>query len=333
MPRSFRESRSLDEHGDSRFCDAQNEMKAGNINSSRSDGASLGSVPAGNAPLNGAARRLYRRIEPERGFAPLNLGEIWRFRDLLATLAGRDVKLRYRQTALGVLWVILQPLLGAGILSFVFNRIAGLPTDGVPPFAFSFAGMLAFTLFSSIISKASLSLLQNAQMISKVFFPRLILPLSVTLSSFLDLLVGSALMIFLMAIYHLSPSVGFLLLPVWLGLITILALGLGLFFGALMVSYRDVQYVLPVLVSLLTFASPISYPVSFVMNKLPVGAQPLYFLLNPLASLMAAFRWSLLGRGEVDWPYVAFAAFLSVAIFVGGAFSFKKMEGRFADVI
>lgn len=293
----------------------------------------LSSTPSDGALSTAPNRRFYRRIEPERGWAPLNLSEIWRFRDLLSTLSGRDIKLRYRQTALGALWVILQPLLGAGILSFVFNKIAGLPTDGVPPFAFSFAGMLAFTVFSSIITKASMSLVQNSQMISKVFFPRLILPLSITTSSFLDFVVGMGLMIVLMVGYHLIPGLGFLLLPLWLFLIAILALGLGLFFGALMVSYRDVQYVLPVLVSLLTFASPISYPVSFVTAKLPVAVQPFYFLLNPLAPLLSAFRWSLIGRGEVNWGYVAFASVVSVLIFVAGAFSFKAMEGRFADVI
>lgn len=280
-----------------------------------------------------APKRPYLRIEPDKGWVALNWREVWRFRDLLATLASRDVKLRYRQTALGVLWVILQPLLGAGILSFVFNTIAGLPTDGVSPFVFSFAGMLGYTVFSSILTKASSSLLQNSQMVSKVFFPRLILPLSVTFSSFLDFTVGLVVMVFLLLLTGITPTWGLLLLPVWLLLITLFALGCGLFFGALMVSYRDVQYVVPVLVGLLNFASPVAYPVSFVLSKLPAQFHLLYFLLNPLASLLSAFRWSLLGQGAVQWNYVAFSAVVSVAVFIIGAYSFKSMEGRLSDVI
>lgn len=286
-----------------------------------------------NAPLPHDAQRPYLRVQPDTGWLALNWREIWRFRDLLSTLATRDVKLRYRQTALGVLWVILQPLMGAGILTFVFNTLLKAPTGGVPPFVYAFSGMLAFTLFSSILTKSSNSLVQNAQMISKVFFPRLILPLSVTFSSFLDLAVGLVMMALLLLLYGIVPGLGLLLLPLWMGFIALFALGCGLFFGALMVSYRDVQYVLPVLVSLLTFASPVAYSVTDVIVGLPAASRPFYFLLNPLASLLLAFRWSILGRGEVQWGYVAFAALASVAAFIVGAIAFKSMEGKFADVI
>ncbi|HEX8463437.1 MAG TPA: ABC transporter permease [Abditibacterium sp.] len=280
-----------------------------------------------------APKRPHLRIEPDKGWVALNLREVWRFRDLLLTLAARDVKLRYRQTALGVLWVVLQPLLGAGILSFVFNTIAGLPTDGVSPFAFSFAGMLGYTVFSSILTKASTSLVQNSQMVSKVFFPRLILPISVTFSSFLDFAVGFVVMLFLLLGNHIALTPALLLIPIWLLLISMLALGVGLFFGALMVSYRDVQYVVPVLIGLLNFASPVAYPVSFVLSKLSSGVHPLYFLLNPLAALLSAFRWSLLGQGDVEWRYVVFSAGVSVVVFFIGAYAFKSLEGRLADVI
>ncbi|RYG55795.1 ABC transporter permease, partial [bacterium] len=137
----------------------------------------------------------------------------------------------------------------------------------------------------------------------------------------------------LMAVNGLTPHWSWLLLPVWIGLITIFALGGGLFFGALMVSYRDVQYVLPVLVSLLTFASPVAYPVSYVTSKLPEALHPAYFLLNPLASLLSAFRWSMLGQGEVNWFYVGFASIVSIAAFMVGSLAFKSMEARFVDVI
>jgi lipopolysaccharide transport system permease protein len=275
----------------------------------------------------------YLSIRPPSGWQALDLREVWQFRDLLFSLAARDVKLRYRQTALGALWVLLQPLLGAGILSFVFNRLAALPTSGVPPILFSYVGMLGFTLFSSTLSKASTSLVGNSQLISKVYFPRLILPLSAVLSSLVDFGVGLLMLLVLMAIYHVTPTAALLSVPLWLGLILLLSLGSGLFFSAVMVTYRDVQYVLPVLVSFLTFASPIAYSISFVIAKMPSGTRSLYFFLNPLASLLEALRHSLLGSGEVPWNYVGLASLLALGTFVFGVLSFRQMEERFADVI
>lgn len=272
-------------------------------------------------------------IRPPTRWQALDLSEVWAFRDLLFSLAARDVKLRYRQTALGALWVLLQPLLGAGILSFVFNRIAALPTGGVPPILFSYVGMLGFTLFSSTLSKASASLVGNTQLISKVYFPRLILPLSTVLSSLVDFGVGLLALAVLMVIFHIAPTASLLLLPLWLALILLLSLGVGLFFSAVMVSYRDVQYVVPVLVSFLTLASPIAYASSFVAQKLSVEVRPLYFLLNPLASLLDAFRVSIVGSGGVLWPYALVASVLSVGVFVAGMVAFRQMEQKFADVI
>lgn len=267
------------------------------------------------------------------GWQAINLRQIWLYRDLLMTLATRDVKLRYRQTALGAIWVILQPLLGAGVLSFVFNRVANVPTGNVPPFVFAFVGMLGFTAFSSTLSKASGSLVGNAQLVSKVFFPRLVLPLSTVLSTLVDFGVSLAMLFVLMLIYRINPVPQLVLLPMWLALILLLSLGCGLIASALTVTYRDVQYVLPVVINLLTFASPIAYAASFAASKLPTGLQPFYFALNPLAGLLEAFRWSLLGGGEVQWGYVACSTVFSVFLFVAGAFAFKKMERKFADVI
>ena len=272
-------------------------------------------------------------LKPSSGWQAINLSQLWQYRDLLMTLAMRDVKLRYRQTALGAIWVILQPLLGAGILSFVFNRVANIPTGSVPPFVFSFAGMLGFTVFSSTLSKSSASLVGNSQLVSKVFFPRLVLPLSTVLSTLVDFGVSLVMLFVLMAIYRIVPGVQILLVPLWLALMLLMSLGCGLVAAAVMVSYRDVQYVLPVVVNLLTFASPIAYATSFVASKLPAGSEPLYFLLNPLASLLEAFRWSLLGSGEVNWGYVVYSAVFALALFAIGAFAFKKMERKFADVI
>jgi lipopolysaccharide transport system permease protein len=267
-------------------------------------------------------------IRPSRGWAALDLRELWQFRDLLLTLAMRDVKLRYKQTALGVVWVVLQPLVSAGIFSFVFGKVAKLPSDGVPYFVFSYAGLLAWNAFSSTLSKVSGSLVGNANLVSKVYFPRLTLPLSTVFSSLLDFGVALVMLAVLMVVYHVVPGLGLLLLPVWLLLLLLLSIGFGLFAASLMVSYRDIQYILPVATQFLLYASPIAYAVSAVPEKFR-----LIYFLNPLSSLLEAFRWSLLNRGSLHPGMLAYATLFSVGIFLLGAFSFKRMERRFADVI
>ena len=274
-------------------------------------------------------RKPYLMIRPPSGWAALNLRELWQFRDLLFTLAGRDVKLRYRQTLLGVIWVVLQPLLGAGVMTIVFGMIAKLQTSGVPAFVFSFAGMLGWNAFNTTLSKAGLSLVGNAHLVSKVYFPRLALPLSTVLSTLLDFAVGLVVMIVLLICYRIAPGRQVLLLPVWLLLVLILGTGLGLWTSALSVQYRDVQYVMPVVLTLLQFVSPIGYSVQGNVK----GRLLQWYMLNPLAGLLEGFHWSLLGRGEVHWGYVAYAAIIAGITFLAGAAAFKRMERRFADII
>ena len=206
----------------------------------------------------------YLLIEPSRGWAALNVKELWQFRDLLTTLAARDVKLRYRQTALGAVWVILQPLLAAGIFAVVFGKVAKLPSDGVPYFLFAYAGLLGWNAFNSTLTKVSTCLIQNSALVSKVFFPRLVLPLSTVFSTLVDFGVALAMMAVLMVLYGVVPSLSLLLLPFWLLLTLLLAVGAGLYAAALMVSYRDVQYVLPVVTQFLLYASPVAYALSTV---------------------------------------------------------------------
>jgi lipopolysaccharide transport system permease protein len=267
-------------------------------------------------------------IRPSSFWRSFDFRELWQFRDLLLVLGGRDVKLRYRQTALGVIWVILQPLVAAGVFAFVFGKVARLPSGGVPYFLLAYAGFLAWSAFQSTFAKTSLSLVQNTQLVSKVFFPRLVLPLSTVLSTLLDFAVGLALLLVLLPFYGLQPGPEILLIPVWLVLLQLLALGLGLYASALVVSYRDVQHALPVLAQLLLYASPIAYPAAAVPERL----RDIY-LLNPLAGLIEAFRWSVLGRGNVDWSSVAYAGVCSVLVFLAGALAFRSMEKKFADVI
>lgn len=273
------------------------------------------------------------RIRPSSGWAALNLRDVWTFRDLLVALAARDVKLRYRQTALGVAWVVLQPLLGAGILTFVFGTIAKLPApDGVPGYLFVLAGMLAWNVFSTTLTKAGTCLVGNAQLVSKVYFPRLVLPLSTVLSALIDFAVGGVCLAVLMAVKGVAPGWPVVLLPVWLGLMVCLAVGIGLYAAGLTVSYRDVQYVLPVAIQMLLYASPVAYSVTVALDRLPAGARR-WFLLNPLAGLLDAFRWSALGGRPPHWPAVGWAAGVSVAVLGAGLFAFRRMERRFADVI
>ncbi|MCC6484196.1 MAG: ABC transporter permease [Armatimonadetes bacterium] len=267
-------------------------------------------------------------IRPSRGWSPINLRELWMFRDLLLVLAGRDVKLRYRQTALGAIWVILQPLMAAGIFAVVFGKVAKLPSDGVPYFLFAYAGQLGWGVFSGTLSKSSLSLVGNAHLVSKIYFPRLVLPLSTTLGVLLDFAVALGMMVVLMALYHVRPHAGLLLLPVWMVLILMLSLGLGLIAAALTVSYRDIQHILPVIIPFIMYASPVAYS----MQAVPASLKP-FFLVNPMSGLLEAFRWSLLGTGHLRPDFLGYSAAAAVLVFFFGAFSFRKMERKFADVI
>jgi homopolymeric O-antigen transport system permease protein len=271
-------------------------------------------------------------ITPPNRWQAIDFAEIWEFRDLLLALAVRDVKLRYKQTALGIAWVVLQPLIGAGIFTFVFGVLADLPSEGLPPFLVSFAGMFAWTAFSQSINKVSICMVGNAQMISKVYFPRLVLPLSQVASVLVDLAVSLGLVAVLLALYRINPGWQVLLLPVWVLAIFLLAVGVGNWAAALMVSYRDVRYVMPVMVQFLLYASPVGYALVAIQEKVPDWAVTLY-MLNPLASLIEATRWSMLGTGQLHAGWLAYSLTLSLVAFVIGAYVFRSMERKFADVI
>jgi lipopolysaccharide transport system permease protein len=278
--------------------------------------------------VEAAAPKPWLKIRPRRGWGAIDLHELWQFRDLVMTLALRDLRLRYKQTALGVIWVVLQPLLAAGVFSFVFGKVARLPSDGLPYFLFSYAGLLGWNLFNSTLSKCSGCLVGNSQLISKVFFPRLVLPLSTVPSALIDFTVALGMMAALMGIYRVAPMPALLLLPLWMGVLILLALGIGLCTASLAVSYRDVQYILPVFMQILLYASPIAYSLSAVPRHLRA-----FFLLNPLSGPLEAFRWSLLRTAPPPAASLVYAIAVSVVVFFVGAYSFKRMERKFADVI
>jgi len=289
--------------------------------------------PVAQADLHAPPPKPYLTIQPTSGWAAINLRELWQFRDLLMSLAGRDLKLRYKQTVLGVIWVVLQPLMAAGIFSFVFGKLASFPSHGVPYFLFSYTGLLGWNLFSNTLTKTSGCLLGNSQLISKVFFPRLVLPLSTIPSVMVDFAVAAAMLIVLMLICHHAPGLPLLLLPLWMAVLLLFALGVGLCTAALAVSYRDVQYILPVAVQALLYASPIAYALSDALAKLAHPWERIVYELNPLAAPLEAFRWSLLNITPPPVLPLTCAASVSAIVFLVGAFSFKRMERKFADVI
>lgn len=268
-------------------------------------------------------------IKPRRSWLPARPAEIWAFRELLFRFAARDVTLRYRQAALGVVWVVLVPLLGAGVLSFVFSGVADLKgPDGVPYFVFTMSGMVAWTAFSQIAVRASSSLVGNSQLVGKVYFPRLLLPLSTVLSTLVDVAVSLVLLGVLLVANRVNPGVGLLLAPVWFLLFIALALGVGLSAGALMVRYRDVQYILPVAIQFLLFASPVAY----ALGTVPTSARTLY-QLNPLTGLLEGIRWSLIGTPAPSGILVAYSSIVALVSLLVGTMVFSRLESQFADVI
>ncbi|WP_278235247.1 ABC transporter permease [Isoptericola sp. AK164] len=254
--------------------------------------------------------------------------ELWEAREILYRFGVRDVVLRYRQTAVGVTWVVLQPLVTAGIFAVVFGRVAGLPTGGVPYFLFAFAGTIAWTVFSGILTRAAPSLVANQALVSKVFFPRVVVPLSTTLSVLLDFVVSLLLFAVLLVVNGVNPGWAALLVPVWTLCALALGSGAGLAASAVMVKYRDVQYVMPWLVQVLMYATPVAYS----LDAVPAGLE-WWFEANPLTWLMECFRWSLLGTSAPPaWQVVALVV-ASVVALAGGLLVFQQREREFADVI
>lgn len=268
-------------------------------------------------------------IKPPKGLAALDLRSLWEFRDLLFAFADRDIRLRYRQTVLGVAWVVLQPLMGAGVFAIVFGVIAKLPSQGVPYFLVSFAGLLGWTVFFGSITRISPSLVANAPLIRKVFFPRLLVPLGVIPSVLVDLAVGLVVMIVLLIAYGVAPGWGLLLLPASVLILLAIALGLGLMASSLAVKYRDIQHIVPFAVQFLMYASPVGYSASAV----PERFEALYFLLNPLAAPIETIRWGFLNTAQPDLIYLAYSFVVGLLGLFLGLVVFRRVEREFADVI
>jgi len=267
-------------------------------------------------------------LRPRSGWQSLDLMELWRFRDLLIQLGVRDVKLRYRQTAMGVAWVLIQPIVTAMVFAFLFGRVARLSTNNIPPFWFAFTGLIAWGFFQGIVSRASASLVQSSPIISKVYFPRLVLPLATIISCLLDFAVGLVIMLIGLVGIGLIPDVRVLLLPVWLLLFLLLAAGVGMYSAAITARYRDLQYALPFVIQFFAYASPVGY----ATNSVPPDLRG-WYALNPLVGLLEAFRWSILGTANFSWAATGYASVISVCVFVFGMYGFRRVERSLADVL
>lgn len=268
-------------------------------------------------------------IEPRRGWAGLRLAELWRYRELIYILAWRDVKIRYRQTALGVAWAVIQPVLATVIFSVVFGRLMGPSTGDVPYPLFAYAGFLAWTYFANAVSVAGVSLVRNSSLVSKVYFPRLVIPIAALLPGLLDLLIGAVLLLGLAWALGLRPNVLLLLAPAGILLLVLAATAVSVWLAALDVQYRDVRYALPFVLQVWLFATPVIYPVDLV----PEALRSL-FALNPVTGAIAVFRMGLLGDTTGDaLPIVAASVLLSVGIGVAGLAYFRNAERTFADTI
>jgi lipopolysaccharide transport system permease protein len=273
-------------------------------------------------------------IEPTRRLAHLRLAELWAYRELLYFLVWRDVKVRYKQTALGAAWAILQPLLTAVVFTIFFGRLAGIPSDGLPYPLFSYAGLLAWSFFAQGLSQSSASIVGSAQLITKVYFPRLVIPIAAVLSGLVDLGLAFPVVLVMMWHYGVWPGLAVLALPflVLLGLVA--TVGVGLWLSALNVEYRDVRYVVPFLVQIWLFVTPVIYPASTVAAfRARLGIPAWVLGLNPMAGVVEGFRWALLGAPTSPGPLIATSAVIGLLLLVSGALYFRSVERSFADVV
>jgi len=268
------------------------------------------------------------RIRPTKGWAALNVGELWRYRDLLWILVNRDIKLLYKQTALGFGWVALQPLIGANILALIFGRFAKLPSDGAPYLLFVFCGLTAWTYFSNSMQRASNSLIRNSQLVSKVYFPRMLIPLATMFAVLVDFAVMIVMLFIFMGFYRVPATFRLLAIPGFLLLMMLAATGVALWFSAVSVKYRDTSYALPFFAQIWMYASPVVYPTSMV----PAQWQSL-FALNPAVGFVEGFRWAVLGHSALNLNILLLTIAMSLFLLFSGAFFFRRVERGFADII
>jgi lipopolysaccharide transport system permease protein len=268
------------------------------------------------------------RIQPSTGWVSLKLKELWEYRELLYFLIWRDIKVRYKQTALGAAWAIIQPFFTMVVFSLFFGRLAKMPSDNIPYPIFSFAALVPWTFFANGLGQSSNSLVGSANLITKVYFPRLTIPLASVLSGVVDFALAFVVLLGMMLYYGIVPTVNVLWLPLFLLLALITSLGVGLWLSALNVEYRDVRYVVPFITQFWLFVTPIAYPSSLLNQPWRT-----IYGLNPMVGVVEGFRWALLGTKTAPGPIIAVSATAALIILVTGAFYFRRMEKTFADIV
>lgn len=267
-------------------------------------------------------------IQPSKKWVPLDWKELWRYRELIYFLTWRGIKVRYAQTLLGFSWVIIQPIMNMVVLNFLFGNIANIPTDGIPRPIFTLSGVLIWGLFSRGIGDAGRSMVANRNMITKIYFPRLILPFSSVLSGLFDFVISFAILIGMMVWYKIVPTSNIWTLPLFMLLAIITSLGVGLWLAPLNVHYRDIRYIIPFITQMWMFITPVAYPAS----EIPDAMRTIY-ALNPMVGVVEGFRWALLGNEARPGPEIWISIVIGVVLFITGLYYFRKMERTFADMV
>lgn len=267
-------------------------------------------------------------IAPSRAWVPLRLGELWAYRELLYFMVWREIKIRYKQTALGVAWAIIQPFFTMVVFSVFFGRLAHMPSDGVPYPVFAFCALVPWQLFAFALTESSNSVVANQRLITKIYFPRLLMPLAALGVGLVDFAIAFVLLLGLAASYGLVPGLTLMTVPLWALLAVMTALSVGLWLSALNVKYRDVRYTVPFLTQIWLFASPVAYPTSIV----PEAWRAVY-ALNPMVGVVDGFRWALLGTTDPPHLTAAVSVGMVAVLMAGGLFYFRRMERTFADVV
>jgi lipopolysaccharide transport system permease protein len=268
------------------------------------------------------------RIAASKGWVPLKLRELWEYRELLYFLVWRDIKVRYKQTALGASWAVIQPFFTMVVFSLFFGHLGKIPSDGIPYPIFAFSALVPWTFFANGLTQSSNSLVGSGSLISKVYFPRLIIPLASVFSGIVDFAIAFLVMLAMMLYYGLIPSLNVIWLPLFLLLALVTSLGVGLWLSALNVEYRDVRYVVPFITQFWLLATPIAYPSSLLHEPWRT-----IYGLNPMVGVVEGFRWALLRTNSAPGPIIAVSSAAAVLILITGAFYFRRMEKTFADIV
>lgn len=271
----------------------------------------------------------YIRLEPSNSWVALKLDELWKYRELLYFLTWRDIKVRYKQTVLGGAWAIIQPFMTMVVFSLFFGNLAQVPSDGLPYPIFSYTALVPWTFFATGLSMSSNSLVGSANLIKKVYFPRLVIPIATVLSGAVDFVLAFIVLLIMMASFGIVPTINVIFLPFFLLLAFITALGVGLWLSAMNVQFRDIRYTVPFITQFWLFATPIAYPSSLIENDI---LRAIYGI-NPMAGVVEGFRWALLGVDTVPNLILIVSTTASITLFISGLFYFRRMEKTFADVV